>query len=529
MKYTSYKVCILAARVEHSMQKLTHSINKAILPVNFKAVISHIIEKFPAEIELVVALGHKKDTIVDYLTLAHPNRKFTFVEINNIAEPRTNNGCALLQCRPNLQCPFIFCTTDTFVLEEVPAPEYNWLGVGPEESSELFSTVKIRDKRIYQIDNETKDNNEFGFIGLAGIKDYEKFFEGLSKSIEDTKGAIHIFNGLRHLIEYDLSPIAFTWHNTHTLEAYTKTNKLFSGENKFNFSKGSGDEFLYFVGNKVIKFFADKTITENRHERAQKYLNDLCPKIDPRKGNFYSYNKIEGQVFYDVLDRQMVIDFLEWARTHLWKQINLTEEARREYAEACEEFYVNKTKKRIQKFYDKTGITDTTTFINGISVPPLYELFKKINWLHVKDGTPSNFHGDLQFDNILFIKDAVDKKNKFLLLDWRQDFAGLVSHGDMYYDLAKLYGGTLVSYKLIKEAMFSFDMSDNIVHYNYFIKNDLNEAREEFEYFLKKHDFDIKKVKIITALIFLNMSPLHEEPFDKLLYFMGRSMLSRLI
>jgi hypothetical protein len=39
---------------------LTKNFNKALLPLRYKAAISHIIEKFPKNIEIVVAIGHEK-------------------------------------------------------------------------------------------------------------------------------------------------------------------------------------------------------------------------------------------------------------------------------------------------------------------------------------------------------------------------------------------------------------------------------------------------------------------------------------
>ena len=39
-----FKVCILAAGVGSRMGELSQYVNKAILPINYKAVISHIIE-----------------------------------------------------------------------------------------------------------------------------------------------------------------------------------------------------------------------------------------------------------------------------------------------------------------------------------------------------------------------------------------------------------------------------------------------------------------------------------------------------
>ena len=177
----------------------------------------------------------------------------------------------------------------------------------------------------------------------------------------------------------------------------------------------------------------------------------------------------------------------------------------------------------------KRSITDSDNFINGVSVPKLKELFNKIDWNHIQNGIPSNFHGDLQFDNILVTRDKISNLQKFVLLDWRQDFGGLTSHGDVYYDLAKLYGGMILSYQLIKEGMFSFDMSGSSIYYNYFIKNDLLESKEIFENFVKKEGYDLEKVKTITAIIFLNMSPLHNDPFDHMLYFMGKTMLHRVL
>ena len=37
-----------------------------------------------------------------------------------------------------------------------------------------------------------------------------------------------------------------------------------------------------------------------------------------------------------------------------------------------------------------------------------------------------------------------EKDKSFMFLDWRQDFAGYLSIGDVYYDLAKLMHGLIV-------------------------------------------------------------------------------------
>ncbi len=522
-----YKVCILAAGVGQRMGALSENINIAVLPVNFKAVISHIIEKFTPDTEIVLAVGHKKETIMDYLSLAHPSRKFTFVDVEEFFGPGTGPGHSLLKCKEHLQCPFIWLTADTLVLEEVPPVDKNWLGIAPVKKTEDYCTVKIKDNVVVQLDDKTKNDNKYASIGLAGVYDYEDFFSALEKNKEILKqGEVQVTSGFRKLMQKKLVPIGFTWFDTGSKENYLETNRNFSGGEMFDFSKGN--EFIYFVNGRVIKYFADEETVRKRVERA-KHLRGLCPEIEGHKGNFYSYKKLDGQVLYNLLNSQVVNDFLHWARQNLWKEKEMTAAEREEFSRACQKFYHDKTMERINKFYTLKEIDDTQNNINGIIVPPLKELLSKVDWNWVCSGVPVNFHGDLQFDNVLVTRNENSNLQKFVLLDWRQDFGGLVNMGDLYYDLAKLYGGVTLSYKLIKEGKFSFDMSGSSVYYNFSINNDLVEAKEEYEQFLSSKGYDLQKIKLIRALIFLNMSPLHQEPFNLMLYFMGKLALHKVL
>ena len=518
-----YKVCILAGGVASQMGDLTKYVNAAILPVNFKASISYIIEKFPEDVEIVIAVGHKKETVIDYLTLAYPNRNLKFIEVDRYVGPGTGPGYGLLCCKQHLQCPFIFAVSDTIILEEIPKPEENWFGIAPTKETEKYCTLKIKNNLVYQIDDKIKCDNKYLFIGLAGVKDYEHFWEALESDKESIKGEIQVSNGFKKLIEKRLVPIGFTWFDTGTPESYKETHINFSGGGQtFDFSKNN--EFLYFVNGRVVKFFADSEITNKRVERA-KHLAGLVPEIEKHQGNFYSYKKKDGQILYSVLNSQIVNDFLQWAKRELWKKINLTEPQLQEFKESTKKFYYDKTMKRLEEFYNKTQISDEISNINGVQVPRLKDLMEKIDWNYVYDSVPVRFHGDLQFDNILVTRDEKSHLTKFVLLDWRQDFGGLVHVGDLYYDLAKLYGGMTISYQLIKNGEFSFDMSGSSVYYNFHVKNDLMEAREEYETFLVKNGFDLKKIKLITALIFLNMTPMHNEPFNLMLYYLGKNIL----
>ena len=286
----------------------------------------------------------------------------------------------------------------------------------------------------------------------------------------------------------------------------------------FDFSKN--DESINFENGMVTKYFKDSKIVENRCERAE-YLEGLCPKIESRGMNFYSYKFVEGEVLYDVINSKTTRELLNWSMKILWKKQDLNETELKEFYLACKLFYKDKTEKRLKLFYSKNNLLDEENDINGITIPTLKELFDKIDFNYLYKGIPVRFHGDYTIANILVVKD----KRKFVLLDWRQDFGGLTKVGDIYYDLAKFYKGIILSDELIKEGMFSFKKNGKKISYDYFSKNKLLESKEEFEKFTKDNGFDLNKIKTITAIALLNMSPLHKKPFNFLVYYLGKSLL----
>jgi thiamine kinase-like enzyme len=133
------------------------------------------------------------------------------------------------------------------------------------------------------------------------------------------------------------------------------------------------------------------------------------------------------------------------------------------------------------------------------------------------------FHGDLQFDNIIWNNLLC----KFTYIDWRESFGDSTTGGDIYYDLAKLYGGTIIPYNIMKKhnAIELVEGSTEIT-YDYFISENLSKFRLDYENWITKNGFDLDKVKLITGLIFLNMSPLHDDKFGKMLWFKSIEILN---
>ena len=88
-------LCILTAGSGTRLNEYSTLINKALLPINKKAAISHIIDNFPKETKLVIAIGHLGNQVKDFLNLTYPNRNIQFVKIKNYSGKKSGPAISL--------------------------------------------------------------------------------------------------------------------------------------------------------------------------------------------------------------------------------------------------------------------------------------------------------------------------------------------------------------------------------------------------------------------------------------------------
>ena len=134
------------------------------------------------------------------------------------------------------------------------------------------------------------------------------------------------------------------------------------------------------------------------------------------------------------------------------------------------------------------------------------------------------FHGDFHNENIL-----IDSNGDPILIDWRQNFGkGNLEIGDAYYDLAKFNHGLIVSHGMVHRDLFSVDYSDSKnVTVDIHRPSILVDAEQDYYKWLNNNRFDIERVKILTALIYLNVAALHEFPYSMYLYYLGKRLLHK--
>jgi choline kinase len=511
-----YKVLIPTAGVGSRLGNHCDHVNKTLVPVANRPIISYIIEKFPKDVEIIIDLGHKGELVKEFLTLAYPDREFTFVWAN-----RKGLTADLCDYKDMLQCPFIFFTNDAIVTEEVPQPDHNWIGYADIRASHDYRSVVMDswdDSVVKDLGEKGVHTEAKAYIGICGINDYKTFWKTMKSAMQDgTVNQGESFALASMVSSQSVKGVKFTWYDTGTTEALAHANKVFQKENDPNILPKE-QEHIWFCNDRVIKFSTDKDFIAQRVKRAES-LRGCVPEIEGNTPNMYCYRMIKGSVLSSTITISRFKDFLIWLR-ELWddKQL-LTEEVRDIYLR----FYKDKTLQRVQEYFDRFGYCDSEQLINDVRVPPVAELLNKIDWTWISLGIPVKFHGDLHFENI------IDTGDSFCLLDWRQNFGGLDEYGDIYYDLAKLWHGMIVSHGIINRGLYEIDIDGDVVDFDLLRRQTLIDCETWLQKYLIRNHYDHYKIKVLTALIYLNIATLHHQPYAEMLFHLGKLMLHNLL
>lgn len=516
----SFKILITTSGVGSRLGDSTKYTNKSLMSVGKKPVLSCIIEKYAPSIPLVITVGHYGEHVIEFCKLAYPERNITFVNVNKYEGEGSSLGYSMLQAKNHLQTPFIFHAGDTIIEEDIPSPEKsNWSAGFKGGDSSQYTSFVVQDRKITEFLPKGSDTFDYIHVGLVGIKDYESFWEALQKlyNVSPNDQSLNDVAALKEMISkgsvIDSFPVQ-KWHDVGNIDSLRQTRQQIADE-LGNLHKDG--ESIYLINNHIIKFFHDEKKTAGRIERA-KLLKDVVPAIVSYTRHFYKYKYVEGNSLSKSINAITCKAFLLWAQKHLFEEIKIENLER--FYEICKSFYKTKTMKRISDFYAKYNFTDREEVINGNKVPKLIDLLGKIdfdNWLC--KGIPCKFHGDLHFNNI------IEHTSGFTLFDWREDFGGIYEYGDVYYDLAKLYHGIIVNHPIVRKNLFILESKNGDVVCDILRPQLLVDCEKIFLNFLSDNNYDVKKVKVLTALVYLNAAPLHHHPYDKFLYYFGKQML----
>jgi len=515
----TYKVLITASGLGSRLGNLTKFTNKGLVRIGKKPALSYIIESYPDDVEFVVTLGHYGNQVEQFLNLAYPDKKITYVTVENYDGPGSSLLYSMSLCKDELQCPFIFHACDTVVEKEEFDFSSNWVAGHKNGSSFQYRTLNVRNESLLKINEKGEEFFDYVYIGLCGIKDYELFWKYTDEILEETTisslSDCHVLTKMMDHSEFSVVDYK-TWYDIGNVDSLKKSREAIP--DRFHLLDKEDESIFIFDEEFVIKFFYDSQVCFNRIDRMLA-LKGLTPKYLASTDNFYKYEYVNGDTFSEVVDVENFKRFLKWAKEKLWIRQDLDGY---DISERCEDFYFNKTYKRVVKYLTDNGMgTDGPCFINGTRVPSIFDLIGKIDKKYLSSANAYQFHGDCVLENIIYWGMGPGQ-GEFTLIDWRQDFGGDKYNGDIYYDLAKLKHNLTVNHAILDKELYTIDIDANDVIVDILRSNEKCQCVEVLEDFIDEMGLDNKKVDLIKSLIWINMAPLHPQPLGDFLFYFGK-------
>ena len=505
-------VLITTSGIGSRLGEYTEHTNKSLVRVGEKFSICRIIDKFdPKTTRFVITLGYYGNLVREFLDLAYVNHNFTYVNVDKYQGEGSSLGYSLLQARSELQCPFTFFCCDSIIIDDIPDPgPVNVLYVATSDDASSYATINANGSSILRVNSKGEKNFDYVYTGVSHIHDYMYYWYILEtkynanpddKDLGDVQVLNHLINQKAAVVKYK---VLSKWFDIGNINSYNATCDYFKCRYNVLYKK---DESICFFDDKVIKFFNNEKKNLDRVKRGQS-LGPIVPQILGNNSHFFSMDLVKGDVLSEYYVHGEVYNVLKWAQDNLWIDKNVDPNHRY----TCHKFYFLKTSDRVGEL-DFGSEFDT---INGVRTGPIRALLNRVVWDAMYTDTFYQFHGDFIMDNIMKTPDS------YKLIDWRQDFGGNLFHGDMYYDLAKFRHNIIFNHLNVDSDLFTLEFEEDgaIVDLkcNYFLMRQL----EDFDKFVSENNLDLKKIKILTALIWINMAPLHEFKISKFLFYFGK-------
>jgi CTP:phosphocholine cytidylyltransferase-like protein len=496
-------VLISTAGPGFRMQSINPDLHKTLLPFEGTPILTKIIENIPLNYSIGILLGYKSQQIISYLRLAHPDRDFNLIYVDDWTSDISGTGYSLKFAEHFVKesfwyfpCDGIFTNTNFF------QHQFNEnvciVSKEPTNYTLNYLTFQISNNRVkskfFKIESL---RNVVTFTGVMFVKNKDDFFNQLR--IKNPREFVDL------IPLGSLTYLENSWMDLGNVESYNNHKS-----NSFDFSKPNEQTFL--LSTKVIKWWADPQIPiaklNKPKEKSMVFPSNL--KID---GHFLSYDLEPGNPYYEHVNPSNFKDFLDWLTQNVWSVSELEIEAN------LNDFYKIKTLQRIELLGSKKELASyTPKYVDGLAVKKWDYYLENMNWeLLINNPICSFLHGDLQFDNVVFN----DSTKKFTLIDWRHDFSGLDTQGDLYYDFAKLVGGMIINYQDIKRGNLNYSLKDD----NFEVTIEPSPYSRDLISLIKeralKLELNIDKINLLVPIIFWNMAPLHSEPFSNICWAMG--------
>lgn len=496
---------VLAAGRGSRLGRLGEALPKTLLPLDGRAVLSRQFELAPAGAKLVVVTGYRADQVEEYVRLAHPGLDVTIVRET---EWGRGPGASLLAARDEVEGDLVFTACDTLWEPDSSLwdDDASWLALAPIPAGTPAArwcrgVVDDDHEYVLRLDDKTPEvaPNSFASTALGRVAagDLGHFWLGLELA-DQVAGEVQLSTGLTAIVDagVPLEARFIRWLDVGDERAYRAALAATTGYDPLK-----PDQLTYVLpfANRVVKWHVDPQKVAWRVERAKQLGDAVPPLAEPVGTTMVAFEYAPGTTAYRDYKPGIVPALLDWWAERFWSTRRRFTERPPSWRESTTKFYRDKTFARVMSL-------DT-----ALSNPAL-DAVTRVDWDRLVEGcVPGVFHGDFTFANVIYRDD--DWNARFTAIDWREDFAGETTWGDLRYDLGKLLGATVFHWENARHGDFRrWDAGP--IH------------RVTIEHaIVEKFGVDLDDVRLIAALTLLNSAPLHAAPMDEILVARGCRLL----
>ncbi len=509
------KVLITTSGKGTRLGEITTHTNKSLVPVGDKYALARIIESYPIDSEFIITVGYLGHLVKEFCSLCFPHLNIKFVDVSLFDGEGSSLLYSMLEASVFLKEPFFFHCCDTILKDPICyVPHENTLFVRKSTDYNSYASITVNKDYVKEMHNKGYVKSDYAYIGLSYIIDVDFFWKeaaSIYKSDSKNPGLSDV-----HCIQHMLASCCFTYtvvenaQDTGNMTSYKECLLAYPSSHDI---LAKPNESLHFDTSFVIKFVSDKKLNQKRYQRGLQLMPN-CPAILGVTDHFLKMEFIKGTILSESLEYNEIEQLLQWAATYLWIDF----ETSSKFLTTSFDFYIQKTLQRISKL----RFEDTSTYINGLATVSIAKLLEKIPRDLLVTETFCRYHGDFILDNIMKKSDGT-----YCLIDWRHEFGDQLHKGDMYYDLAKLQHNIIFNHKNILNNLFTVIKDATAVRVdlkcNYLLVSQL----EQFNLFLQKKNLMKQKVDLLTAIVWLNMAPLYDEPLQEFLFYFGKFHLTK--
>lgn len=509
---------------------------KPLLTTGGLPVLAHIIDLYPIDWRVVIALGHEGDLVRESIESIYGDsqggERIHFCYTDSYLSDGTGLTNTILDSQRTLGgSSFVFHACDSFIR----ASDSSWsewveptdqVVVSRPESAGRYRFLRRNAGGVQEWNHGSASSDALSpevYIGVAHIFETNRFWSSLHQFASTSPEGGECL-GLNPVLvtKVDLEP--GRWVDTGSQAGLGRLSSIQFGEANI---LQKANECIWFTGTDVVKMHVDPDFIKGRVARAEA-LAPFVPAIKSHGRNTYTYGYASGVTLSKAIQgaNSPFSDFLSFL-LHFWfdTPFPASDELEREGARARYlNFYESKTISRTNRLVNRYPHLAESTCINGRYAPSLADQLEGVDWEALAYPLIGRVHGDLHPENVI-VADA----GGFLLLDWRQEIADSVqAFGDVFYDLGKLAHGLQVDHGVVSRGEYLVKHAGpSNVYYSITRSQSKIEAYEALRDFCGKQGFDWSRVLLVEALIYLNIAILHEPTeYTELLAYMGRDLLN---